>query len=350
MALSSAFPATRGALDAGERRRRRQLIAGAIVLAVLIALPHGTSDVYFQNVLVLTLMYAALSQAWNILGGYCGQISLGHALYFGLGGYVSTILFTQWGVPPMIGMLPGGILAALLALLVGWPCFRLSGHYYAIATLVIAETGLLLFLNWDWVGGALGIYVPFKTESWVTFQFRTSKLPYYYAMLGFAAVLWLVSFWIENAKWGFYWRAVKDNAVAAQSLGVRIFRTKMAAAAISAFFTGVGGAFYAQFVAYIDPDSTMSTQLSILIALPAVLGGIGTLWGPLVGAAVLIPATEISRSYLGGSGSGIDLIFYGALIMLVATLKPEGLSGILGFRRKRPEPLAREGEAADVAP
>src|SRR5258708_1886239 len=172
----------------------------------LLALPHLVRDAYFQNMLVLTLMYAALSQAWNVLGGYCGQISLGHALYFGLGGYVSTMLFTQLGVPPIFGMIPAGILAALLALLVGWPCFRLSGHYYAIATIVVAETGYLLFLNWDWIGGALGIYIPFKTESWLYFQFRTSKLPYYYFALTLAVILWLVSFLVQKPKWGFYRR------------------------------------------------------------------------------------------------------------------------------------------------
>jgi branched-chain amino acid transport system permease protein len=335
LAISSTLPLAAGA-DTIDTRRRRQLTTGAVVLAALVLLPHVVTDAYFQNMLVLTLMYAALSQAWNVLGGYCGQISLGHALYFGLGGYVSTMLFTQWGVPPMLGMVPAGILAGGLALLVGWPCFRLSGHYYAIATIVVAETGYLLFLNWDWIGGALGIFIPFKTESWLLFQFRTSKLPYYYAALTLAVMLWLVSFWIENAKWGFYWRAVKDNAVAAESLGVRIFRSKMAAAAVSGFFTGICGSFYAQYVAYIDPDSTMNTGLSILIALPAVLGGLGTLWGPLVGAAVLIPVTEISRGYLGGSGRGTDLIVYGALIMAVATLKPQGLSGLFGGARKAP--------------
>jgi len=316
-------------LDLGERRRRRQALSGIVVLAILLLLPLGISDVNVQNILILTLMYTALSQSWNILGGYCGQISLGHALYFGIGAYVSTLLFTKLGIPPMLGMIAAGLVASAIALVVSWPCFRLSGHYYAIATIVIAETVYLLFLNWDWVGSALGIQIRFTGESWMTFQFRTAKLPYYYAFLGLAAVLWLASYWVENSKWGFYWRAVKDNPIAAQSLGVRLFRSKMAAAGASAFFTGVSGSFYAQYVGYIDPDSMMNAQLSILICLPAVLGGIGTLWGPAVGAAVLIPVTELTRSYLGGSGSGTDLILYGVLIMAVATLKPEGLTGLL---------------------
>jgi branched-chain amino acid transport system permease protein len=208
----------------------------------------------------------------------------------------------------------------------------LSGHYYAIATVVVGEIGFLLFLNWDFVGGASGINIPYNRalgESWLYMQFRIDKLPYHFLVLGFAAVTWLVAWLVEGSRWGFAWRAVKDDPLAARSLAVRIFPSKMAAAAISGFLTGMGGAIYAQYVGYIDPDSVMSGQLSILIPLPAVLGGVGTLWGPLVGAAVLIPLSEVSRSYLGGSGSGVDLMIYGGLIVLVALLRPQGLSSLL---------------------
>src|SRR6266851_1897166 len=246
-------------------RRLRDLVVAVVIAVVIAALPLFVSDVYVQNILVLTLMYAALSQSWNILGGYCGQISLGHALYFGLGAYVSTLLFVNLGIPPTIGMFAGGLVGAAGALLVGWPCFRLSGHYYAIATVVVGEIGYLLFLNWDFVGGATGVYVPFKGESWATLQFRTAKLPYHYLVLAFAACTWLAAWLIEGSRWGFAWRAVKDDVVAARSLGVRIFPSKMAAAGISGFFTGVGGAIYAQYVGYIDPDSVLAGSFSILI-------------------------------------------------------------------------------------
>ncbi len=313
------------------RRRRTELIAGAIVLAVLAVLPLPIRDVYTQNLIILTLLYAGLAQAWNILGGYCGQISLGHALYFGVGGYVSTLLFVNAGVPPTLGMFAGGAVGGALALLVGWRCFRLSGHYYAIATVVVGEIGFLLFLNWDFVGGATGVYVPFHGQSWVNLQFRTSKLPFHYIVLAFAAATWGAAWLVEGSRWGFAWRAVKDDVVAARSLAVRVFPSKMAAAGISGFFTGVGGAIFAQYVGYIDPDSVLAGSLSILIALPAVLGGVGTLWGPLLGAAVLIPVSELTRSYLGGAG-GVDLMIYGALIMLVALARPAGLVSLLGVR------------------
>jgi branched-chain amino acid transport system permease protein len=320
--------------DFAQGRRRTLLIALLVVVAVA-ALPLYVNDVYVQNILILTLMYAALSQSWNILGGYCGQISLGQALYFGLGAYTTALLFTKFGVLPWFGMLAGGAISAAIALALGYPCFRLRGHYFVIATIVIAEIAYILFLNWDWAGAALGIDVPVRGDSWVTFQFRRSKLPFFYFALGLACVTWLVTFGFENSKWGYWWRAVKDNPDAAESLGVVVFHSKMAAAAISAFFTAIGGAFYAQFVSYIDPDSVMSFHFSLLMALPAVLGGIGTLWGPALGAAILIPMTELTRSYIGGGGKGIDLIIYGVLIVSIALARPEGLIGMFERRRAR---------------
>ncbi|RXT51265.1 amino acid ABC transporter permease [Bosea sp. Tri-44] len=322
------FPPATGLLP----RRRNQLLVAAAVFAAIALIPFLVRDVYLQNVLVLTLLYAAVSQSWNILGGYCGQISLGHALYFGIGAYATSVLFVTYGVVPWGGMLVGGVLSAAIALLLGYPCFRLKGHYFSIATIVIAEIGLVLVHNWDFVGGALGIQWPFGSDSWWTLQFARDKVPYVHLALGLLAITWFVTFLIEGSRWGYWWRAVKDNPEAAESLGVEIFHSKMAAAAVSAFFTAVGGSFYASFLAYIDPESVMSFRFSLLFALPAVLGGIGTLWGPVVGAAILIPLTEITRSYLGGSGSGIDLIIYGGLIMLVSLAKPEGLLSL--FRRK----------------
>ena len=334
-------------LRAFARRRHRELAVAAVAAVAVALLPLAIHDVYLQNILVLTLMYAALSQSWNILGGYCGQISLGHAIYFGIGAYMSTLLYTHAGVTPWFGMLIGGALAALIALALGYPFFRLRGHYFTIATIVVAETGLLLVLNWDFAGGAQGIQIPYGPDSWAHLQFARDKLPYIYVALGFAVLTFIVTFAIEDSKWGYWWRAVKDNAEAAESLGVVVFRSKMAAAALSAFFTAIGGSFYAAFVSYIDPDSVMGFQFSLLIALPAVLGGIGTLWGPALGALVLIPLTELTRSYFGGSGNGLDLIIYGILIMVISLARPEGLMSLFGRRRgARASPEARANPEA----
>lgn len=309
--------------------RRRQLVTALIVFALIALVPRLVSDVYLMNVLILTLLFAALSQSWNLLGGYCGQVSLGHALYFGIGAYATSLLYVKFGITPWGGLLAGGIIAALIALALGYPSFRLKGHYFSIATIVIAEIGLLLFHNWDYAGAALGIQWPFTPDSWWTLQFARDKAPYFYFALGLFAVTWLVTFAVVESKWGYWWRAVKDSAEAAESLGVTIFHSKMAAAAISAFFTAVGGGFYAAFVSYIDPDSVMHFRFSLLMALPAVLGGVGSLWGPAVGALILIPLAELTRSYLGGSGSGLDLVIYGALIMIVSLTRPEGILSII---------------------
>jgi branched-chain amino acid transport system permease protein len=320
------------------RSRGTSIVVAALIAAVLAMLPLCVTDVYTQNILILTLMFVALSQSWNILSGYCGQISLGHALYFGLGAYVSTILFTKFGIIPWIGMAAGAALAALIALALGYPCFRLRGHYFTIATVVIAEIGYLLFLNWDWVGAALGIQLPAGRASWLLFRFPRDKIPYFYFALALACATWLATWMFEDSKWGYWWRAVKDNPEAAESLGVAVFHSKMAAAAVSAIFTSVAGSFYAQFVGYIDPESVMTFQFSLLMALPAVLGGIGTLWGPALGAVILIPLNELVRSYVGGSGAGIDLMIYGLVIVGISLARPQGLVSLL-TRRKALAPI-----------
>src|ERR1700690_2382774 len=206
-ALGSHLPAPlRTEAGRVEAARLRQLLIAPVLFGAIAALPFAFNGVYLLNVLILVLLYAALAQAWNILGGYCGQISLGHALYFGVGAYVSALLFVRVGIPPGAGMIAAGLVAGAIALLVGWPCFRLSGHYYAIATVVVGEIGFLLFLNWDFVGGATGINIPYVRsvgDSWLWLQFRIDKLPYHYAALAFAAVAWLVAWLIEGSRWGF---------------------------------------------------------------------------------------------------------------------------------------------------
>lgn len=326
MSMTEVAPSVSAPLaDAHTRDRRKQMLVAFIVFGIVAALPLVIRDVYSLNVLVLVLLFAAISQAWNILSGYCGQISLGHALYFGIGAYVTSVMFVSFGISPWFGAAAGALLSAIVALLLGYPCFRLKGHYFSIATLVIAEIGLTLVHNWDWVGAALGIQWPIVPRSWWALQFGRDKVPFVFLALGLCIATWIATFLIEESRWGYWWRAVKDNSEAAESLGVDVFRSKMSAAAISAIFTALGGGLYAAFVAYVDPESVMTFRFSLLFALPAVLGGIGTLWGPFVGAVVLIPITEFTRSYLGGTGSGVDLIIYGIMIMAVALLKPDGL-------------------------
>jgi len=327
-------PGTPAAVTAFAARRRRQLVLALVVALVVGLLPFAISDVYTMNILVLTVLFASLSQSWNILGGYCGQISLGHAVYFAIGAYVTVALYVDLGILPWFGMIAAATIATAIALAFGYPCFRLAGHYYTIATIVIAEAALLLFSNWEWTGGTVGLQLPFAPDSWATLQFGRTKLPYFYFALGLAVVTWTISWVIEDTRAGYWWRAVNSDIDAAESLGVNVFRSKMVASGVSAFFTAIGGGIYAFFVSYIDPASVMSFHVSLLIALPAVLGGIGTLWGPALGAAILIPIGELTRSYVGGTGSGANLIVYGVLVMAVSLLRPQGLVSLV-------QPLAR---------
>jgi branched-chain amino acid transport system permease protein len=317
------------------RSRQLDLVMAFLVFGSLCLVPVVVSDVYTMNVVILTILFAFAAQSWNILGGYCGQVSLGHGLYFGLGAYATFVLLTKFGVSPWIGIPVGGILSALLAYVISWPFARMKGHYYAIATIVVAEAGLVLITNWEFLGVALGIQLPFGPDSWATLQFGRNKDPYFYVALSLAMSAWLICWFIEDSRAGYWWRAVTSNPEAAQSLGVNVLRSKMAASAMSGALTAVAGGIYGMFVSYIDPSSVMGFQISLLIALPSVLGGVGTLWGPALGALILIPIGEVTRSYAGGTGSGLNLMIYGVLLMGISLLRPEGLISFFKVRRKQ---------------
>ncbi len=299
------------------------LLLAALAFPVLYQLP------YPRDVAIKVLLYAMLAQAWNILAGYCGQISLGHAVFFGAGAYTSSILQTTLGWNPWVGLLAGAAVAVALSVLIGYPCFRLRGHYFAIATIAIGEIVQTLAINWDFIGGARGLSLPFRKDSVLGFQFQTSKYPYYYIILALFALCMLVSWRIERTRLGYYFRAIRDDPEAAQSVGISIRRYKLIAMAISAAFVAAGGSFYAQYVLYLDPDSVFPLSLSILICVLAVVGGTGTLWGPLVGAAIMIPLSEFTRIQFGGTGGAVDLLIYGGLLTSVAVFQPAGLVGLL---------------------
>lgn len=305
----------------------RMLVLVVVGLAIASSMPLLVSNPSHQNFLILAMMAAQLGVAWNILGGYAGQVSLGHAAFFGIGAYTSTVLFIQFGISPWIGMVAGGALAIAFALLIGWPCFRLKGHYFAIATIAVAEILQVFFTNWEQVGGAVGLNIPMQEQGLRTLVFNTSKLPYYYIALGLLAATLLASWLIEKSYLGHYFRAIKDEPEAARSLGVSLTRYKLVAIAVSSFFTACGGTLYAQKELFIDPGSVMSTSLSIKMALVSILGGVGSLLGPVIGSGVLTGIEEITRQFFGGSGRGTDLIIYGLIIIVVAVYYPDGIVG-----------------------
>jgi branched-chain amino acid transport system permease protein len=304
------------------------------LLGFVIIFPIIEKSPSHQNFVILVLMAAQLGVAWNIIGGYAGQVSLGQAAFYGLGAYTSTLLFTKFGINPWFAIPIGGLLAACISLAVGWSCFRLKGHYFAMATIAVAEIIQIVFTNWDFAGGAVGLNLPME-GGW-KFLIFTDKEPYYYLALGLLLLTLAVNYRIEKSFLGYYLRAIKDEPDAAQSLGVNLSLYKQIAFAISSFFTALGGSLYAHKELYIDPASVLHTGLSIKMALVSILGGVGTLSGPVIGAAVLTFIEEGTRMLFGGSGKGTDLIIYAALIVVIAVYYPSGVVGwVRGYLSKR---------------
>ena len=305
-----------------------------VLLAVVIFFPFFEKSPSHQNFVILVLMAAQLGVAWNIIGGYAGQISLGQVAFYGLGAYTSTLLFTKFGINPWFAIPIGGLLAACISLAVGWSCFRLKGHYFAMATIAVAEIIQIVFTNWDFAGGAVGLNLPME-GGW-KFLIFADKEPYYYLALGLLLLTLGVNYAIEKSYFGYYLRAIKDEPDAAQSLGVNLSLYKQIAFAISSFFTALGGSLYAHKELYIDPGSVLHTGLSIKMALVSILGGVGTLSGPVIGAAVLTFIEEGTRMLFGGSGKGTDLVIYAALIVVIAVYYPAGVVGwIRGYLSRR---------------
>jgi branched-chain amino acid transport system permease protein len=309
---------------------RHNLIIFSLLFFFLAIAPLLIRDTHFQHLLIMLMLFATLSQAWNLIGGYAGQVSFGHAAFFGIGAYGAMAPLNHWGLTPWAGMLIGGLAAVLLALIIGVPVFRLRGHYFAISTFAIAEVLRELFLSWEWVDGAFGLDAPVLDPGFYNFMFYKTKLPYHYTVLLFFVVMMLVAYRIERVRMGYYFRAIKQSLNAAEGLGVNTSRYKLYAMLLSAFFTAICGSFYAQYILHIEPATVLSLDISIKIVLVTVLGGAGTLWGPLLGSAILIPLSEYTRIWLGGTGMGIDLIVLGALIVAICILEPKGMVGLFG--------------------
>jgi branched-chain amino acid transport system permease protein len=304
------------------------MAAGGAVLAFFIVLPLVSSP-FGQHVMILTFLFAMCGVAWNVMGGYAGMFSFGQASFFGIGAYTSSFLLLTFRVSPWIGLAAGGIISSLLAAAIGYPCSKLRGHYFAIASIAFAEIVRIVFTNWQMVGAAEGLTIPMLKESLAHFMFHSSKLPYYYIMLAFLLLAVAVCHWVSTSKMGYYFRAIKESHEIAQVLGVDVVRYRLYAIMISAFLTSMAGTFYAQYILYIDPDSVMILQISVQIVLVAMLGGASTVLGPVVGAAVLVPLSEYSRAWLGYKGTGMDMIIYGTLITLISMYQPNGVWGAI---------------------
>lgn len=309
----------------------RLALCGLCVL--IIVLPLIFRARFFQHTLIMVVFYALLGEAWNIITGYAGLISLGQVAYFGVGAYVSTFAFVNLGINPWLGTLLSGFITMVFGMAVGFPVIRLKGRYFAIATIALSQTMKVIFENWQLVGAAVGIVIPIQQEGFWNFQFHSTKLPYYYIILGMLALTLIGMHLMERSRLGYYLKAIRENEDVASGMGVNRTYYKLIAIGLSAFITGVCGSFMAQYSLYVEPAYVFNHTISITIALIAVFGGVGHIAGPLLGAVIMVPLSEYSRSLLGGGGRGIDLMIYGAFIVLICIFKPYGLISI--FTRKR---------------
>ncbi|UPK39550.1 branched-chain amino acid ABC transporter permease [Bradyrhizobium sp. 186] len=321
----------------------RRLIWLSVVAAIAIAYPLLLSSPFQQRLGALVLLYAIAASAWNIVGGYAGQVSVGHVVFFGCGAYAAMGSYAKFGLSPLFGI-PGGIVLAVgLAAIIGVPTLRLSGHYFSMATIAVAETMRLIVTNTDWLGAAVGLSGPTVPRNIFDLSFLSS-LPYYYLFLVILAITLLITWWMTNSRMGFYLRAIKDSERAARSLGAPASRTKLYAFMLSAALTSVAGALYAMMFGFVDPESGLGILISVKILIMAALGGAGLLFGPLVGAAILVPLEEISNSWLGGRGAGLTFVLYGAIIVVIARFQPGGLLSLFK-RRSKPNTDTGAGHA-----
>jgi branched-chain amino acid transport system permease protein len=307
---------------------------GALIVVLAIA-PLFTGSQYVLSIAVMTLLYAYLALSWNVLGGIAGQLSLGHSAYFGIGAYASTWLFVNMGISPWIGMWFGAALAIVAAVIVGMSSLHLRGAYFALATIASAMVIKTLVENADdLLGGPRGMEVTLLRDAPWQFQ-STSKEFYYVIALVFVALALVINWRILRSRYGYYLAAVRNDQDAALALGVPTTRYKLYAAMISAAMTAIGGTFYAQFVLFVSPDKVFGANLGVVIAVVCIIGGRGTLWGPVLGALLLLPSEELARSFSGGL-LGADMMLYGLLLMLVIWYEPRGLVAIFQRWFKRP--------------
>ncbi|CAB1063108.1 Branched-chain amino acid transport system permease protein LivM (TC 3.A.1.4.1) [Olavius sp. associated proteobacterium Delta 1] len=304
-------------------KRLHLLLAAGLVILLLLPL---FLDNYALGIFVMIFYWAYVGQSWNVLTGYTGHISLGHALYIGIGAYATTYLAQTFGLTPWIGMFIGGIMAVGIALFLGLLGFRfgLRGVYFVILTIAFAEITRLAVSHIEALGSFTGIFLDFD-PSFYNFQFR-GNVPYYYIALGYMVASLAAVRLIETSKLGRFIVAIREDEEAAQSLGVNTFKYNMMAIAISAFMTSLAGAFYANYIFYLHPNTLFGMSTSIELILRPIVGGLGTLFGPVVGSFILTPLSEISRAYFAKGGlEGLHLVLYGLLAILVVLFMPKGI-------------------------
>ncbi len=306
-----------------------------VFAAVGLSFPWFVESAYARAVMIQFLLIALFGLGWNLIGGYGGAVDLGQAKNVGFGAYATALLMLHWNTPFWLTVPVGMFFATLESFAVAYPMFRLRGHYFAIATLCVALVWKELFVFWDWTGGARGVEIPIRPIPNFTYM-QFGEVGYHYFIFGLFMAQFLFMNWFRKSKLGYQLQAVRDNEEAAASLGINVTATKVKAYCITASLGAVGGSFMTVYYLYIDPDVVMPLDLSILIAMTVMVGGAGSIWGPMIGAAALIPLDMYLGAWLAGTGHyGIDFMIYGFIIMIIAAYEPKGIWGIIDKLSKR---------------
>lgn len=295
-----------------------------IPILLLAIFPLVIPSDYYRHILIMALMWVVIGSSWNLIAGYTGQVSFGHAIFFGTGAYTAGLCVTKLEISAWWGMLLAGPMAMIVAFAIGCICFRLRGPYFNLATLAIGEIFRLIAIVWkDVTDGMQGILI---------MQTFRSKVPYYYLALGLAALCIYAIYRIVHSKWGYYFVAIREDQDAAESMGVSSFRYKSISLMVSAFFTGLAGAFYMNYMAFIDPEVVFSLYfISIMAILVGILGGVGTIWGPALGAFIMVLLQETFRSSFFGVFpkwiSEAHVLVFGLLVIFVIRFMANGIIG-----------------------
>ena len=312
------------------KRSSIRIVLPVLCILVFIVIPVIFRNPAFLQLMVLVLLYAYLTTSWNLVGGFAGVLPLGHTLFAGIGAYTSTLLFIELGLTPWVGMFVGAFLAMVAGILIGLPTLKLRGAYFALSSIaflegfrVVTENTKVLF--GVKINGPQGLLLPLKGNSLYYFQFD-NKIWYYYVILIMTAIVLYITYKVSVSRLGYYLMAGGEDKEAAEALGVNVFRCKMIAMMMSTFLTALGGTFYAQLVRYIYPRGIMNLEFAFEIAFIAIVGGRGTIAGPILGSFLLVPVAELTRIYLGGSYLGIHLAVYGLVLMLVMIFQPRGIT------------------------
>lgn len=315
----------------------------ALVAVALVAAPFYAGD-YVLSVLILCLFFAFAGQAWNIMMGFAGQLSLGHSLYVGVGAYVAAAFFVKFGVNPWIGALGAMVACTVVGAIIGFLAFRfgVGGVYFAILTIAFAEFTRIGFDHLDWLGGSGGLFITVESRGTNDLlRLRGSPTMFFYLALALAVAGLLLSRWLLASRLGYYWRAIRENEEAAQALGIDTFRYKMIAVMLSAAMTSIAGVFFAFYYNTLFPEQIFSMARSIEIILGPIIGGLGTLAGPIVGAFVLTPLADLVTELLELAGieiPGVKQVFYGLCLLIVVVFLPHGIWPAIARRLGFPAP------------